>query len=509
VALALGVALVCLLLAGSSSSAQVATRPPLYEPPDGTAYAGMFVRMWDSDDPRIGDTRPFAVRLQDSIDHELGGKPPAIMLVPTIWQWESGAPIPFENTLEEIRRFEAFNGGQIVPFIKWNAQTGWDVARQPYRGITAHDVAQGKLDDYIRQYARDVRAYGRPLFISPVCAEFNGEWPTCSPNGNAALTLADFIGAWRRTVDLFRAEGVTNVAWVWNPITQEATLNGGDFPPFYPGDDYVDWAGLDMYDSEAPLALEPAYQFAVAHGKPFFLGEWGIGSGALAPPQERAWLEGMFDVFETHPKIKAVVYYNYKQQWEQETPVHMAEHVYLYDGQVNYHPNLGEGDSRLLADGGAGFRSTFAQRVANPRYLATIVSGVGATASPTLSPSVTRPPTQTATATPQPTPASRPTATSTPRPAPTSTPMVPTPTPTTPPAFGAAADVAQWLEVLEETSAITQDDEVAWDAQPGEWYRVVLVEDGWALGYADGESSDVLVWIKLDERVLFVELPAE
>jgi hypothetical protein len=51
----------------------------------------------------------------------------------------------------------------------------------------------------------------------------------------------------------------------------------------------------------------------------------------------------------------------------------MGPHTSLYSGQVNYHPNVNDGDSRLLADSGAGFRELYSRRIANPRYLSAIV----------------------------------------------------------------------------------------------------------------------------------------
>jgi len=329
----------------------------------------MFVRLWDSTDPRVGDIRPFPQRLQDSIDNELGRGAPAILLVPTTWQTADGSFIPFENTLDMIQRFSSFGDSRIVPFIKWNAQAGWDVTTPSYRGITTRDVAQGKLDDYIHEYARAVRAYGGPLFISPVCAEFNGNWwRSCSPGADPTLSATDFVLAWRRTVDIFRGEGATNVAWVWNPVQAPAVQ---DFTPYYPGDGYVDWAGIDMYDSEPPASIEASYQFAAAHGKPFFLGEWGVRHpmSALTPAQQRDWIDAMFDLFESHLRIKAVVYYNYNQAADTADASHMTDHVFLYGGTVNYLPNVNDGDSRLVADSGAGFRAAFARRLASRRYL--------------------------------------------------------------------------------------------------------------------------------------------
>jgi hypothetical protein len=381
----LGICLAALAVGPEPSAAQ-GPRRALYEPPDGFAYIGMFMRLWDSSDQRVGDSRSFAQRYQDVLDNELGRKPPAIMLVPTVWQRDDGVPIPFEAVLPEIEKVTRLNGGKVVPYIKWNAQTGWDAGNPAYRGITSRDVAQGKLDDYIRDYARAVRDYGRPLFMSPVCAEFNGNyWRSCSPGADRTLSVNDFVAAWRRAVDIFRAEGVTNVAWVWNPIEAPAVQ---DFTPFWPGDDYVDWAGVDMYDDQPPANIEPPYQFALLHGKPFFLGEWGVrvALSTLTPEQQRDWLNGMFDVFESHLRIKAIVYYNYHQGFQQVDTARLNEHVVMYGGQVNYRPNVNDGDSRLLADSGAGFRSLFARRLAHRRYIS-VLQGIPtpvATASPAL-----------------------------------------------------------------------------------------------------------------------------
>jgi hypothetical protein len=97
-------------------------------------------------------------------------------------------------------------------------------------------------------------------------------------------------------------------------------------------------------------------------------------------------VEAMFDVFDSHPKIKAIVYYNYKQLWDHENPAHMGPHTYLYGGLVNYHPSGGDGDSRLLADSGAGFRELYARRIGNPRYLSTVVGPATPTPIPSLPP---------------------------------------------------------------------------------------------------------------------------
>jgi hypothetical protein len=66
----------------------------------------------------------------------------------------------------------------------------------------------------------------------------------------------------------------------------------------------------------------------------------------------------------------SISYFNYN--YRSEDLPSPAERVYLYDGQVSYVPNVSDGDSRLLA-GGEDVRALFANRIADPRYISTLV----------------------------------------------------------------------------------------------------------------------------------------
>jgi hypothetical protein len=57
----------------------------------------------------------------------------------------------------------------------------------------------------------------------------------------------DFIGAWRHIWALFQNAGATNVSFLWNPGTFGADGDQSDPHPYYPGNDYVDWIGVDTY----------------------------------------------------------------------------------------------------------------------------------------------------------------------------------------------------------------------------------------------------------------------
>ncbi len=345
-----------------------------YEPPDGYAYFGFAYRLWEGD-ASWGDTRPFAARICDAVNVELAGKTPT-----TLWVWGSwpdpttGFAGSFSAAKADIDRIHAALGPTVVPYLQWSfIQQEFGTAP-----ITTRDVASGAYDGYIRQYARDVKSYGGPLFIVPFCTEMNGSWwPSCSPKANPALTRADFVNAWRRVVGIFRQQGVTNVAWVWAPVTPlpEGQDWGwdNDWQAYYPGNAYVDWVGSDLYEWGQPSWIDPVYAFAVAHAKPFILPEFGV-RGAYSDfthAEHVQWLAAMLDYVESHPKIKAMTYFNYKG-YPDPTYAEENTHVYLYDDQVNYVPDVNDDDLRLLA-GGPDIRALYAAQISSPRYVSTVV----------------------------------------------------------------------------------------------------------------------------------------
>jgi hypothetical protein len=63
------------------------------------------------------------------------------------------------------------------------------------------------------------------------------------------------------------------------------------------------------------------------------------------------------------------------------------------------------------------------------------------------------------------------------------------------------AATALWLQVEVPSQAYWPDDTPAWTALPGEVYRIVIEEDGWALAFAEGGPPQHQVWIKLDPWV--------
>jgi len=109
---------------------------------------------------------------------------------------------------------------------------------------TDSDFATGEdFDARVDELADLIQRSGVPVLLR-VGTEVNGVWSGHHPYV--------FPQAYRKLVERFRARGVTNVAYVWCIVPQGDPdifgRNSSGQARWYPGDDVVDWFGLDVFD---------------------------------------------------------------------------------------------------------------------------------------------------------------------------------------------------------------------------------------------------------------------
>jgi hypothetical protein len=104
-------------------------------------------------------------------------------------------------------------------------------------------IAAGQYDSYLRAYAEAVRAYRHPVILS-FGHEMNGYWYSW---GYTHTSPAAFVAAWRHIVTLFRTLRVQNVTWLWTINTIHMHSKVPPPEPWWPGNSYVTWVGIDGY----------------------------------------------------------------------------------------------------------------------------------------------------------------------------------------------------------------------------------------------------------------------
>jgi mannan endo-1,4-beta-mannosidase len=247
------------------------------------------------------------------------GKKPAFAWQPTTWQRVDGSYVAFDRQVLEEYRTRG-----IMPGLTWEPSKGPAQRTGPNQPeFSWKQIASGRYDSYITQFAKDAAAYRYP-FILRVLHEMDGTWYPLGYNVNGNTNLADFVAAYKHIVDLFRAAGATNVQFVWNPtVIASATLAqvGDKLRQAYPGDNYVDWVALDGYNSSVndwqslQNIFEPSYQFITSiTSRPMILFEVGSINNPQDPAARADWIKQGFltTIPNQFPNVKVVVYFNSK-----------------------------------------------------------------------------------------------------------------------------------------------------------------------------------------------------
>ncbi len=223
-----------------------------------------------------------------------------------------------------------------VPFIRMMPRSAL-AEDQPEPVYNLQRIIDGAFDADLRAWARDARDTGIPLMVE-FGTEVNGEWFPWNGkwNGGGATggygdpVQADgperFRDAYRHVVDLFRAEGVNNVTWVYHVNRENVPAEPWNtMAAYYPGDDYVDWLGISVYGSLFPgdewitftAALDDAYaEFAaLAPEKPLAVLEWSVCEDP-ARGDKAAWITDALSSIEggRWPRVVAMSWWNEKWQ---------------------------------------------------------------------------------------------------------------------------------------------------------------------------------------------------
>jgi len=179
-----------------------------YEPPEG-CYLGAFID-FDTRLEKFFKDQNGRYHRNPSTFERLVGKPHAMYF----FYLGYGQPLP----LDWVRWL-----GERNKFVH--------IALEPNEGLKAV-----REDDYLRELADDMRASGAKVFLR-FASEMNGDWTEY--HGDPQLYRQKF-----QLVARVMRQRAPNVALVWCPYTTPQR----EIPRYFPGDDAVDWVGVNFYN---------------------------------------------------------------------------------------------------------------------------------------------------------------------------------------------------------------------------------------------------------------------
>ena len=227
--------------------------------------------------------------------------------------------------MQTIRNYGA------IPFFSWGSQSTPVPGDLNEPAFQLADITAGDYDGYIREFAEGATAWGHPFFLR-FDWEMNGDWFPWAENANGNQP-DDYVNAWRHVHDIFTEVGATNATWVWCPYV-DATPKLGPLARYYPGDEYVDWTGLDGFNwakngvnprpwTSFDKIFGPSYNTIVnklAPGKPMILAEMASGGSGRA---KATWINQMFEHLRAkYRRIRGLIWFEQVDrgvQWPLET----------------------------------------------------------------------------------------------------------------------------------------------------------------------------------------------
>jgi len=226
--------------------------------------------------------------------------------------------------------------GPLYRFPKEYCEVLWETGHLPVitwqPQVDLESVIAGEWDAYILDWASSASEYGHPVMIR-FGHEMNGSWyPWCGLRNGGGETSGygdparpdgpeRYVDAFRRVHSLFDRVGAHNVIWVWSPNEGNPlgeAWNEVEF--YYPGDEFVDWLGMDGYNwgTSRPWSRWRSFEevfgelyrrlTALAPDKPIMIAEFASSEEGGDKPH---WISEAFRrIRESFPRIKAFIWFD-------------------------------------------------------------------------------------------------------------------------------------------------------------------------------------------------------
>jgi hypothetical protein len=191
------------------------------------------------------------------------------------------------------------------------------------------DIAKGKYDAYITTWAMEAKNMNNTLFIR-LGHEMND--PYRYPWGPQNNKPADYIAAWIHVHKIFDDIGATNIKWIWSPHPSY-----GWFDAYYPGDQYVDWVGVNILNYGTVAAWSKWWTFKemfgshyddlAKYGKNIMIAEFG--SLVVGGDRSKWFEEALTSLPINYPAVKSLLFFNYSS--DQTTTQQVVDWTFLND----------------------------------------------------------------------------------------------------------------------------------------------------------------------------------
>jgi beta-mannanase len=228
----------------------------------------------------------------------------------------------------DLREIQGVLNSGFIPMITWEP---WLWPQELPEGVQPEDqpdfsleeILSGMYDDYIQNWALDLKQISGPIFFRPL-HEMNGNWYPWGGRANGNQP-EEYIETWRYIRSIFKENRNYQLIWVWSPYVHSVPdESGNEIWHYYPGSEEVDWLALDGYNwgktqewsrwQSFKEIFEEGYSnlIQLSSEKPFMIAEVGC---AEEGGNKGKWIGEAFQLLgDKFPKIKALIWFNTKKE---------------------------------------------------------------------------------------------------------------------------------------------------------------------------------------------------
>jgi mannan endo-1,4-beta-mannosidase len=250
---------------------------------------------------------PFNSAAFNTLDQEVGKAPSTVE-----WfdGWDTSFPAAAVTSAWQHR---------ALPIITWESMpsidpvTGQSRAADPAYSLS--NIINGVYDAYILKFAAAVAAADVPVAIR-FDQEMNGNWYPWAEDANGN-SPGQFVTMWRHVWNIFNEVGANqDVIWLWAPNrVDKLASNAPSLSELYPGNQYVNWMGMDGYYRYEGDPTSFAFTFgrtltqlsAISSTTPIFLAEVGAAetgpTGDSLAAAKAAWTTNLFSGIQANHQI--------------------------------------------------------------------------------------------------------------------------------------------------------------------------------------------------------------
>jgi beta-mannanase len=204
---------------------------------------------------------------------------------------------------------DTVNANGSTPLITWEPWITHELG-------TLEAIASGSYESYVRSFLQAAKAWGKPLFLR-FAHEMNGNW---YPWDGVHNDPEKYKRAWIYICNIKKELKADNVSLVWCPNnTNQPDASWNTVAAYYPGDDYVDWVGMDGYNwgyekwQSFDAVFSSVYNTLTSlTSKPLMIGEF---AAAEQGGSKADWITDAFArIKSNYPRIKLFCWFNIKKE---------------------------------------------------------------------------------------------------------------------------------------------------------------------------------------------------